>query len=155
MERGRLALRSGQLPEAEAWLREACKMGPTDYQARYQLQLCLTQQGKTAEAGDVLARMKEMEDDTQRLQEITKLLERSPHDPGLLCEVGKILLRAGQMDEGLRWLHNALKQNPQHADSHRALADYYFVTGNRGLANQHRALADAATAHPAAPVPGP
>jgi tetratricopeptide (TPR) repeat protein len=154
MERGRLALQSSQLPEAEAWLREACRLGPTDYQARYQLQLCLNRQGKTTEADEVLTRMKQMEDDTERLHEITKLLERSPHDPALLCEVGKILLRAGSIDEGLRWLHNALKQNPQHADSHRALADYYFVTGNRGLANQHRALAEAAPAQPAKSDPG-
>jgi predicted Zn-dependent protease len=154
MERGRLALQSGQLPEAEAWLREACRLGPTDYQARYQLQLCLNRQGKTAEADEVLARMKQMEDDTERLHEITKLLERSPHDPALLCEVGRILLRAGSVEEGLRWLNNALKQNPQHADTHRALADYYYVTGNRGLANQHRAQAEAATSPPAAPDPG-
>jgi tetratricopeptide (TPR) repeat protein len=154
-ERGRLALRSGQPVEAETWLREASTLAPTDYQVRYQLQLCLTQQGKTAEADEVLKRMKQMEDDNERLHVITtRLLSNSPRDPALLCEVGKILLRTGNAEDGLRWLGNALKENPQHAETHRALADYYLVTGNRGLATHHRALAEAATAQPPTPDPG-
>jgi tetratricopeptide (TPR) repeat protein len=148
-ERGRLAARDGQLAEAEAWLREACLREPTNYQARYQLHLCLTRQAKTAEADEVMARMKQIEDDNQRLQEITtRLLSRSPHDADLYCEVGRILLRSGAAEDGLRWLQNALKENPQHAETHRALADYYLAIGNRGMATHHLALAQPAGSPP-------
>src|SRR5262249_2351618 len=133
IERGRLALKAGRLADAERWLRRGCELEPGDYQARYHLQQCLHRLGKAAEGRAELARLKQTEDDIGRLREIIdKQMERAPHDPSLHHEVGAILLRGGAAAEGLRWLHQALKDDPRHAPTHQALADYYQRVGEFG-----------------------
>ncbi len=67
-----------------------------------------------------------MEDDLKRFDEIvTRDLVRTPEDPALHYTLGQLLLRGGQHQEGLRWLRNALRLDPQYAPARRALADYY------------------------------
>jgi tetratricopeptide (TPR) repeat protein len=143
-ERGKLALQEGDLPRAEACLSEAAARAPDDVQARYQLHLCLSRQGKTEEAARAERRLLQMESDIKRLQEIAQgEMQRSPHSAALQCEVGAILLRGGQAAEGLRWLHRALQEDPGYAPAHQALADFYLSTGERALATRHRELARA------------
>jgi predicted Zn-dependent protease len=159
VERGKLDLQAGRLDAAESRLREAGRYGPGDYQAHYLLQQCLLQQGKASEARDLTARMKQIERDNDLYHDIiTFRLQQAPHDPSLHYQLGRILLRAGAADEGLAWLQNALQEDPGHGPTHEALADYYEVIGNHGLAARHRALAEKARAgKPAAgrPAPGP
>jgi tetratricopeptide (TPR) repeat protein len=141
-ERGKLALQQGDLPRAEACLGEATARAPDDVQAWYQLHLCLSRQGKTEEAARAERRLRQTERDLKRIQEIVQgEMQRSPHDKALQCEAGVIALRAGQAAEGLRWLHSALKEDPNYAPAHRALADFYQSTGERALATRHRELA--------------
>jgi predicted Zn-dependent protease len=124
--RGRLALEGGQLGEAEAWLKEAVAQNPGNHQAEYNLIVCLHQNGKDDEAEEHQKRLTQREEDLKRFNEIiTQELGRRPHDPELHCTLGQLLLRSGYRDEGLRWLNNALAQDPQYAPARRALADYY------------------------------
>lgn len=141
-ERGKLAMQSGEPERAEVWLAEAVARSPDDMQAQYQLQLCLTRLGKAGEAARAERRLKQMEDDLKRIQEIVQgEMQRSPHSAKLHYEAGVISLRAGQPAAGLRWLHSALKEDPNYAPAHRALADFYQSTGERALATRHRELA--------------
>ncbi len=143
-ERGKLALQEGDLPRAEACLREAVEQVPDDVQGLYQLRLCLSRQGKTEEAGKADARLRQLEKDLKRIQQIVQgEMQQAPHSAALMSEAGAIALRAGQVAEGLRWLGRALKEDPDYAPAHEALAEYYRSTGERALAARHRELARA------------
>jgi tetratricopeptide (TPR) repeat protein len=123
--RGQFALKSGQLAEAETWLRQALQRKPTDHRARYNLSLCLERNGKEEEAQQEQRQLQQMEEDLARFNEIvTKEIVQRPTDPALHFTLGQILLRGGQREEGLRWLQNALRLDPQYAPARQALAEY-------------------------------
>jgi predicted Zn-dependent protease len=124
--RGRLALEGGQPEEAENWLRQAVLADPENQQARYNFILCLNQNGKDEEAQEQDRQLKQKDDDLKRFNDVVnKELMHKPHDPALHCELGQILLRGGHVEEGLRWLHSALHQDPQYAPARQALAEHY------------------------------
>jgi predicted Zn-dependent protease len=141
-ERGRMAVRQRQEQEAEPWLRRAVELEPSDYESRHQLHLCLVKNGKLDEAREQLQVLKRVEADLRRLQDImSRDMQRSPHDPELHYELGQIALRAGAYRDALRWFQSALREDANHAPSHRALANYYHRMGNTAQATRHRNLA--------------
>jgi predicted Zn-dependent protease len=123
--RGRLALESGQSEEAEPWLHQAVARDPSNHRALYNLIQCLGQNGKEQEARQRRQQLQRMEEDLERFNQIvTKELVQRPRDPALHCDLGRLLLRGGHRDEGLRWLHSALRLDPQYAPAQQALAEY-------------------------------
>src|SRR5262249_13342001 len=135
IERGRLAFRAGRQTDAEDFLRKGCALEPGDLPARYLLHQCPTRPGKDAEPRDELPRLKQAEDDLRRFQELSSgRLQEAPHDPDLQQELGAILMRSGSYDEGLRWLKQALKEDPRHKAAHESLAEYYQKIGDFGRA---------------------
>jgi tetratricopeptide (TPR) repeat protein len=143
-ERGSLALQQGQNKAAERWLRRAAAREPGNYQIHFQWHQALVRTGQTEEARRVDGRMKQMERDIKRIQEIvTQKMQESPHDPELHYEVGMIALRAGAIQEGVRWLESALREAPGYRPAHEALAEYYTRIGNPGRAARHREMAQA------------
>jgi predicted Zn-dependent protease len=138
-ERGKLSLRANRGEEAEKALREAVALEPGDYQSRYQLILCLEKLGKSDEAQKEQTRLQQIEDDLKRIQEISTVqMQQNPHDPQLHYEAGMISLRAGSIGEALRWFQSALREDPNHAPTHKALAEHYERMGDRGRAREHR-----------------
>ncbi|HEY7309354.1 MAG TPA: tetratricopeptide repeat protein [Gemmataceae bacterium] len=153
-ERGKLALRDGQAEQAEKWLREACDQEPGDYQAHYQLSLCLEKNGKTEEAQKEQAHLQQIEDDIKQIQQIVMgHMEAQPHDANLHYRVGMIALHAGSIEEALRWLHSALKEDPNHQPTHKALMEHYQRLGDFGRARAHRQKLTAPDKAPAADKP--
>jgi tetratricopeptide (TPR) repeat protein len=141
-ERGRMAVDEGQYEQAEPLLRRALEKNFNDNRTRFQLQLCLRQQGKIAEAQEQQKQLRLCENDSRRLQEIfSRDLQERPHDAALHFEVAQIRFREGAISESLRWLHSTLKEDPRHAAAHRALAGYYRRAGNLSLAANHEELA--------------
>jgi tetratricopeptide (TPR) repeat protein len=123
--RGQLALNSGQFPEAEAWLRQAIRDDPRDHHARYSLILCLEKSGQEEETRKQRQELQQMEQDLVRFNVIvTEEMPQRPTDPALYCTIGQILWRAGQRDEGIRWLQRALLLDPRYAPAQQALAEY-------------------------------
>jgi tetratricopeptide (TPR) repeat protein len=123
--RGQLALNSGQLPEAAAWLRQALRHNPRDHRARYSLVLCLQKSGQEEEARQEGQQLQQREQDLARFNEIvTKEIAQRPTDPALHCTLGQILLRGGQEEEGLRWLQSALQLDPRYPPARQALEEY-------------------------------
>jgi tetratricopeptide (TPR) repeat protein len=119
--------------------RQAVALAPGDFQTHYRLYLCLEKNGKSDEAQKVQARLERIEGDIRRLQDISRVkMQHTPHDPALHYELGVIAMRAGAVEEGLRWLHSALEENPNHAATHKALMEYYLKIGDFGRAEQHR-----------------
>jgi tetratricopeptide (TPR) repeat protein len=131
--RGRLAVAAGQYAEAEPWLRQAVALEPGDHQARYNLILCLYQNNKEDEAQEQQQELKQREEDVERFNDIvTREMVQRPHDPALHCTLGRLLLRLHQNEEGLRWLHSALAQDPQYGPARQALAEYYQAARKKG-----------------------
>jgi tetratricopeptide (TPR) repeat protein len=123
--RGQLALNNGHLAEAETFLRQALRHDPRDHRARYSLILCLEKSSQAEKARQQRQQLQQMEQDLVRLNEIiTKEIAERPTDPALHCTLGQILLRAGQPDDGIRWLQRALQLDPRYAPARQALADY-------------------------------
>ncbi len=140
-ERGRLALEYESAAEAEKWLRQAAAIAPYEGDVSYSFCRCLGQLGKHQEAAEVLARHNRVQDNLARMSDLSREIAVTPHDPALRCEAGLLLLRNGLESEGLRWLESALFEDPRHAATHQALADYYERRGHREKAEMHRRLA--------------
>jgi tetratricopeptide (TPR) repeat protein len=122
--RGHLAMEEGDYPAAETWLRQAVALDPSNHQARYNLILCLSCNDKPGEAQVEGRRLRQWEADLERFQEITTHeMAQRPHDPALHYTLGQLLLRSGDRREGLRWLHSALREDPQYAPARQALAE--------------------------------
>jgi tetratricopeptide (TPR) repeat protein len=147
-QRGRLALEYESAAEAEKWLRRAAELMPFEKDINYSLYLCLQRLGNGAEAREVLGRLKRTEADLDRMKDLTHRIARAPHDPALRCEAGKLMIRNGHAAEGVRWLHSALREDPWHAATREALADYFERAGDRVQAEAYRGPPE-----PGGPVP--
>lgn len=141
LELGQLLTEEGEAAAGESWLRKALARSPHDYQAHHSLAVSLRQQGKYEEARKILARVKEIEADLVAMVKLTDGLQNRPADPGLRCEIGKLFLRSGEEQEGVLWLQSALRIDPGHKPTHRALAEYYEKSQRPSLASRHRQLA--------------
>ncbi|HEY2908756.1 MAG TPA: tetratricopeptide repeat protein, partial [Gemmataceae bacterium] len=126
--------------EAERWLRKALAVKPNDARARYALHLALQAQPNRQE--EAAAERKRWESDRDTTLRLTNLLRaelaNNPSDPELAAEAGELLLRLGEDQRGLYWLNAALKLNPSHVRSHRALLGYYERIHDAAHADEHR-----------------
>jgi tetratricopeptide (TPR) repeat protein len=138
--RGRLEAQQQHPAEAEVWLRKALAKRPSDLRTLYLLYQCLEQQGKDKEADEILKKHKRIEADTNRLAELWGAqIERDPNNPDLLSEVGAILLRVNEEEQGVQWLHRALRaSHDTHKLSMRLLMRYYESRGDIAQANDYR-----------------
>ncbi len=142
-ERGKVALQEGQAEKAEKWLRQAAAPAPADPYTAYVLCNCLQLAGKREEAAATLALFKNLQEGQKRLNKSLAAAGESPRDPAPRAEAGAILLKMGEEEEGLRWLRSALRADPKHRPTHRALADYYQRKGDEERAEKHRKLGEA------------
>jgi tetratricopeptide (TPR) repeat protein len=143
-ERSKIAMDRGEYEAAEAWLREAVALSPGDHPSRYLLVRCLRGGSKEAEAQQEEQRLKRLEIDLRRVDEIANVrMSQAPYDPALHCELGVIFLRNGFVEQGLHWLHSALQQDAGYTPAHQALAEYYQRVGDSEQADQHRRRAAA------------
>jgi tetratricopeptide (TPR) repeat protein len=144
-EMAKIAMQNGDDIQAQKMLKEVVDREPGNTKARYQYVLCLQKLGRDQEAKQQNERLTQMDKDLQRIRVIvTREMQNRPNDPQLRFEVGMIAMRAGLAREGARWLKTVLELDPHHSGAHEALAGYYQVIGNSGLAARHLDLA-----HPA------
>jgi tetratricopeptide (TPR) repeat protein len=123
--RGRLAMDQGQYAAAEIWLRETLVSDPNNAAARYMLVQCLRHNEKADEAERLEQESKQIQQDILRSDEIiTRELPKSPHSAALQCELGQLFLRRGRIDEGLRWLESALREDSGYEPAQKALKEY-------------------------------
>jgi len=140
-QRGRLELARGQPAEAVRHLRTATALDPSDVETLYSLFLALQQTGPPAAAAAAEVRWKRADADLKRVAELSKVVAATPQDPDPRRELGELFLRNGRAADGLRWLQSALRERPDHAATHAALAAHYAAGGDHALAARHRALA--------------
>jgi Flp pilus assembly protein TadD len=131
-ERAQVAEAEGDLERAEGWFREAARRAPHDRKAHHALYLCLLRRGKRREAEGPLAREKEIDANLKRIERLTQAVMRSPDDADLRCQVGLLFLHNGQEAEGVRWLAQAVRLDPNCRQARQALAEQARKGGKRG-----------------------
>ena len=137
--RGQFALSDLRLVEAETWLRRAAEVLPNDYQTQYLLYQALQQAGHTTEATEQLKRSETVKQQSTQLADLrTKRLAERPLDPALYTEMGSLLVKTGNTEQGLRWLDVALSLDPGFRPAHEALAVHFEKVGNAERAAFHR-----------------
>lgn len=142
-ERGKIARRNDQLAEAERWYAEAVRAEPSDFQVAFQYAQVLRALGKTAQAREVENKTKQIEKDIEDIQAIVGgKMQRDPNNPALHYQAGMIALRAGNPKEALRWFESALRIDPDHLETHEALARYYLLAGQTTQSARHRDRAE-------------
>ncbi len=140
-ERGKIAQMLNQTDQALELLRRAIAADPGDLSLRYQYATLLARTGDAAEAQRQRDQIRQLEADSERIKQLIEgPLQRRPNDPAVYHEIGMIALRAGLLNEGLRWLRLALDVDPNHLPTHRVLMIYYEETGQPALAAKHRAI---------------
>ncbi|MCS7021269.1 MAG: tetratricopeptide repeat protein [Gemmataceae bacterium] len=148
-ERGKVALFLEQPQEAIQYFAQAVQYDPGDLAIRHQYATVLAQHGRETEAEQQRNLIKQLEADGERIKALIEgPLQREPHNPEIHHEIGMIALRAGQIQEAIRWFHSALRIDPHHVATHRVLTVYYEETGQPALAAKHRALARQGTDNP-------
>jgi tetratricopeptide (TPR) repeat protein len=142
VERGKLHVRALRWAEAEADLREAVRLQPSNTVAQENLSTVLRQNGKPQEAQQIQEHIKAIQADNVRIKDIMRReMQLDPHNPNLMCEAGQICLRQGEVEAALRWFDHAVEEDPNHKATHEALAQYYQVIGEIGRAERHRRMA--------------
>jgi tetratricopeptide (TPR) repeat protein len=132
-ERGKITLEAGSAQDAEQWLRKAARLAPFEREIIYTLSRCLTVNGHTKEAEECSARIRRIDEDRKRLDELRTAIMTAPHDASLRCEMGRILLRNGQDKEGVRWLESALREDRGCAAARQALEDHNHRSAEAGV----------------------
>src|SRR5262249_28026444 len=77
-ELGKLGLAEGQLADAERWLRRAVELAPHERENLYNLAQCLNRAGKKEEAQQCLAKLKQVEEDWDRIKILTEEYSKAP-----------------------------------------------------------------------------
>ena len=138
-EMGRVTADEGKWEEAIDWLHKAVADAPRDRVAYSSLLNCLHHlNGRPEEERTCNAKLRELDIDLKRIDQLTREALSHPYDVEVRCELGILFLRNGEEAEGLRWLGLALQQNPAHAGAHQALAEHFEAKGRPDLAAPHR-----------------
>jgi predicted Zn-dependent protease len=137
-ERASFELDAGNPREAETWFVRAAELEPNDFPICFNYARCLEQLGKADEARKYRDRCKQIEESLRRMEKLMQAISARPRDPELRREAGTIMIQNGKVQEGIRWLETALKQDPNHGPTHAALADHYLLTGDTARADFHR-----------------
>jgi Flp pilus assembly protein TadD len=136
--RGRFEMNRGRPEVAREFLRRAVASDPSDRELLYSYFLCIQRVGTPTEIRAAEEQWKKCDTDLKRVAELGRAIATTPDDPNLRREIGELFLRNHRDADGLRWLDSALQIDPNHAPTHRVLADYYARTGRADLAAQHR-----------------
>ena len=102
--------------------------------ARYQLAQALFRLNQTPEAEALMQQWQRYEEARRTLVDAYQQRDNLT----LRLRAGRLLLETDQETDGLGVLQEVLKQQPDCAEAHRILADYFDRRGDRERARQHR-----------------
>jgi tetratricopeptide (TPR) repeat protein len=120
-ESGEIELEGGAPEAAEPLLRRATAARPFDRRPHYALYRCLLRLDRHADAERASARVKQLDADVSRINELRDAVIQKPNDAALRAEGGVLFLRNGERAEGVRWLELALRLDPTCEPARRAL----------------------------------
>jgi tetratricopeptide (TPR) repeat protein len=124
------------------WLRRAERLAPQDHLLITLLARALREAGQNDEAAKYEERRDEINKLLKRLEDILRDLVADTENIPLRYEAGTILIRLGRPPQALRWFRSVLDIDPNHRETHLALADYYESIGEKERAQNHRKTAE-------------
>lgn len=104
----------------------------------YQLGMVLQKVGQQAEGERVLNEVRRL----QNVELYSEAIKSQPDNAELKVRLAETLLRDGYTADGFELLQAAVKQHPNFAPAHLALASYYEKQGRSDLAAEHRKKAE-------------
>jgi predicted Zn-dependent protease len=135
---GQIELAAQRPEEALRWLRPAVEKNPSEPVLRYSLAQALQAVGQTAEAETHFRFVEQAERELRQLDFwLLEVLER-PDDAELRYKIGSTVMRYRSRTDGARWLKTVLEIDPDHVETHRALAEFYAQQGDERAAQRHR-----------------
>lgn len=134
--------RTGNPTRSIELLGKAAELDPEDFETRYALALVLQRAGKVEEAQRQRKAAQVIQADQQTINSLRVKLQASPTDPELQFQVARWLIEHGHGKEGVDWAAKVIKAKPEHAPTHGLLAGYYRQSGQLGLANYHKLMAE-------------
>ncbi|MCL4202856.1 MAG: tetratricopeptide repeat protein [Pirellulaceae bacterium] len=139
---GQIELAAGRPEEAFRWLLPAAEKTPCDTSVRQALGQALQVAGRADEAAPHFRYVEEAERELRHLDVWLPQVLENPADVSLRYKIGVTVLRYRSPPDGLRWLRTVLEIDPDHVETHRALADYYAQQGDQQAAQRHRQQAE-------------
>ena len=124
-------------------LKRLTRLDPFDPEARYSYAQALKLAGDLERTTVELKHAARLRKENHEIVELRQALLRDPNNLNACFRISKWLLDHGHQDEGLSWTKEIFRRDPDHAPTHRLLAEYYDKKGDAGLANYHRVTADA------------
>lgn len=125
---GRLAARSGDLPEAERRFRQAARLDP-DFTATH------------AQLADVFLQAHRLEDAEAALNRVIRL---DPQNAYAHTQLGRVALARADPPAAVGHLERALARDPQHGEAHALMARARAAMGDLDGADTHRRRATGA-----------
>ena len=137
-----LELGAGAPAKALACLKRAEALAPNELDLTYNMVLALQQLGKWEEAREYQRKHQGLRVQYDRLETVRKQIGTEPQNVALRYEAGAICSRLGRDQEAARWFKGALELDPDHAPTHKALAEYFQKRGDGSRADYHRRRAE-------------
>lgn len=141
VERGRLALRRKQYAEAESLLDRAITAAAWHRDGHLLRLAVLKELRKTEAAAQCEARIAELKTEDALLGKLKLRARDNPTDINVRWELWVVSRQNGLMEEGFAWLTEILRTDPRHSQTHAAMADHFFRTGQPRRAAQHQVIA--------------
>ncbi len=143
---GELALHDGQLEEAITRLEASLASDPQSLATRYLLVQALQQAGHADEAAGHLEHIEAARAGLSEVQNLRDELATRPDDPELRFRIADLEYAYGSRDDAVLMYLSVLDLAPDHASTHRALAEHYGRLARRNpefqpLADRHAQLA--------------
>ncbi len=136
---GKIYLAQDNASAAEPLLRRAIAVDSSDLESHFTLISALQALNRK---DDAIAETHKYDEKKALLTKANDMLrEEAEHptdDPNRACEIGSLLLRFGQENQGLYWLDQALIRDPKHAPTHEMFATYFTKRGEPEKAASHR-----------------
>jgi tetratricopeptide (TPR) repeat protein len=138
VEKGRLALRREKLAESLTWLKLAIKAAPWHREGHLLLAAVHSDLQQADEAARHLAIVDDFQEDDGRGGAMKLRARDNPGDVSIRWSLWQWCERTGKTEEGITWLTEILRVNPDHSQAHTALADYFDRTSQPRRAAVHR-----------------
>ena len=122
---GEALLAAGQAGRAVEVLQPAVDQAPNNIGLRFQFGTALRLAGRSDEAESHLEFARQGRQELQQRSALTRHALQFPNDLAVRVQLARLLLKYDLEDEGLMWLRGVLDADPNQADAHRQLADYY------------------------------